>query len=111
MAAPDVDEVGDLLKGNEGDPERQRDVAQEIRSLGAAAEIDVEEERILEPADDGKIDGHARPQPQAAARARDRLAEPVIDDQRGHQQREIARLPRRIKNEREHRHRRQRPRP
>jgi hypothetical protein len=68
LAAVGIDEVGDLLEGEEGNAERQHDVRQVEVEAGQSLDGAVEEAGVLEPAEQAEVGGDAEGEHQPGRR-------------------------------------------
>jgi hypothetical protein len=107
LAAAGIDQIGDLLKGKEGDPERQQDVLQDEIGLEQLVGRLDEEIGVFEIAEHREIDDDAEGQQQRHPIAAAHLpigGEPARDQEikqrEAEQQRHIDRIPPAVKKDR-----------
>lgn len=113
FAAGAVDQIGDLLEGEERDRQRQHDPRQRTVGVEETEDVVGHEVRVLEPAQQGQVRDQAEDQPGlhpavslGLPRALDAIADPVVEDDRAQQQRQVDRIPHRVEAQRRKRQQR-----
>ena len=99
LAAKSVDQIGDLLEGDEAQTQRQNHPEQRIGRARQRIDFAEKEVRVLVKAQQSQVQRHPGRQPAAAWLATQALAQAVIDGDTAEQQRQIADVPGGVKEE------------